>query len=738
MKKHITLRFAVIAAICVFSCVAAEVMPAQTAAAQPDAAADALLPKGYTQLVEKGSLVLAADTDTGLFCLANRETGDVFHSVPEDIDTDPYTKALVKNSLRSQIAVTYISSENEVESAREDEANSFSDCVSSGGIEFKSLKDGFRVTYHFQNQKIKIPVEYVLSEQYLTARIVASEIEQGEEYILTSISLLPSFGAGNWLSDGYIFVPDGSGALINYNNSSRDIYEKPVYGTEKAALLEQDRDVGEDIRLPVFGLSSGRRALFGIITKGAESAAIKAASGNQELGYNMVHSRLILRENYQKNMFNGQQLINRLTPKNTKLKAYEVRYYPLSGEDCGYSKMAQVYRDYLEQEAGLKQNVQPPALNLDVYGSIDVKANFLGFIYRKNIPLTTFGQAKEILSRLNQSDIEKIDLRYFGWGGSGIANKKILKKASLLGILGGRKAFDELEKWTAENGGRIYLESDLLSYRKGSRENAIKTVYNETALQYTFLRSVYHRARGIAPYMYVTPGRISGYAEKFLSSFTKQELPALSLASVANTCYADLGRRTFTPRSEMISACTSVLDSAVKHGLPVAGDSANAYAVPYLSKIFAAPVFSSGESIFDAEVPFYQMVFHGYTSMTAPDQIGAADRELQFLKAVESGSELLWKCMYADSAIVADTDYNNLYSSTYSLWTGDALEKYQAYYPLLRKIYNQKIVAHRILAKGVTQTRYENGVLVTVNFTDTAYGTDTITPPRSFTVREGQ
>ena len=43
------------------------------------------------------------------------------------------------------------------------------------------------------------------------------EIKEGKEYSIVAIHLLPSFAAADWNDEGYMLVPDGSGALIGYN-----------------------------------------------------------------------------------------------------------------------------------------------------------------------------------------------------------------------------------------------------------------------------------------------------------------------------------------------------------------------------------------------------------------------------------------------------------------------------------------------------------------------------------------
>ncbi|HBG00053.1 MAG TPA: hypothetical protein DDW87_00560, partial [Firmicutes bacterium] len=113
-------------------------------------------------------------------------------------------------------------------------------------------------------ERFFIPVEYRLEGKTLTARIPMAEVvypqdqptsyevnwdgSLGDEllvydqtrelvtYPLTSVALLRFFGAADTTEEGYIFVPDGSGALINLNNgkTNQTLYSEPVYGRDGA------------------------------------------------------------------------------------------------------------------------------------------------------------------------------------------------------------------------------------------------------------------------------------------------------------------------------------------------------------------------------------------------------------------------------------------------------------------------------------------------------------------------
>lgn len=103
----------------------------------------------------------------------------------------------------------------------------------------------------------KMALEYTIDDQGLTVRLPANGIRFNESlYTLNSITVLPYMGAGSNWCEGYNFMPDGSGALYDFDTS--DVKKTPigvyqqVYGTDYA-YHELSGTYEKTIRYPVFG-----------------------------------------------------------------------------------------------------------------------------------------------------------------------------------------------------------------------------------------------------------------------------------------------------------------------------------------------------------------------------------------------------------------------------------------------------------------------------------------------------
>ncbi len=698
----------------------------------------------YEKVASNTHNTLYADMQNGFFALENHQSDTVWHSTPIDSLLDEYTSGSDKWTTRSQLVIGYLYRDDVISAATISKANSQRACVQvEGGIAVENITDGIRVTYRFVELDITIPVNYYLKDDGLVASIDVQNIKEGEQCVLTEINLLPVFGAGNWEAEGQLFLPDGCGALVNFNNGVKCTpYEQMVYGDDLTQVPALDSTVTEDIRLPVFATLREQAALMAVITKGDGSASIRALNGHESCGYNAVSSIFKMRTLNTMSMFehsSDKRQLSRLSENTDGIDAYEVVYTPLGGENASYVGVANTYREYLIREQGLTKRVDSPSLALNFIGSIDVKSAFLGFEYYKQQSLTTFEQAQRILERLQSLGIDNVALRYQGWSNYGLLNNKLPSKANALSNLGKNRAMDELRQYLQASDNTLYPDVDLIRFRSGSKNLAIKTAFNEVAYHTERLRSVFATKLEITPYRYLTPHKIASVADTYLRSYTDtQKTQAISLSTLGQFVYSNHAQADGFHRYHYPAEVRKVFASYAESGLEIALEDANAFAAVYATRIYDAPTKTSGYDMFDAEIPFYQLVFHGYVSMTVTPMAQAADATENFLKAVESGTELLYDGMYAASSAVKGTRYDHLYGTQYSLWADQAAKLYADYQPLLQQVYDQVIVDHTELATDVMQTVYENGVTVVVNYSNTDFVIDDVTVcAGSFAVLEG-
>ena len=107
----------------------------------------------------------------------------------------------------------------------------------------------------------KMALEYRLDESGFSVRLPANSITFDEDnFRLTSIDVLPYMGAGNNANNGYVFIPDGSGTLIRFDDAKAQtnggtINNGMLYGPDNAYhSLGSYTGKNEEMRYPVFGI----------------------------------------------------------------------------------------------------------------------------------------------------------------------------------------------------------------------------------------------------------------------------------------------------------------------------------------------------------------------------------------------------------------------------------------------------------------------------------------------------
>lgn len=684
----------------------------------------------YTMVCENSRLALYADLNKGWFALQNKQTGRFWYSTPNDSALDDITVGSSRMDVRSDYVLEYQDTRVTGETTKLT-FNTHEQAVREGAVQVEPTANGLNVTYSMEAYGVELPVSYTLWEDSLEVRVHVSQIRETENFVVTSLRVLPNFGSGGVHTEGWMLIPDGSGAIASFNNGRYTAggYDEPVYGPEYAETDEQgSTSVKQPVRLPVFGIGQGEESLFGIITEGESAAHLRAEFSGDSFGYNTLSSTLNLRTVSTISL--NSQKATRISDRNYSLPDYTVRYYCLSGEEAGYVGMAKTYRNYLISEQGLSKSAQKPALNLECYGAIDVQANFLGIPYKKLKALTTFDQAAAMAEELTQSGAGTLALRYVGWTEGGVMNCKLPQSAKPLSVLGGSKRFAALAETLTGMGAQLYPDTDLLRFRKSGNgvrrgRDSIKNPFGEMVEQYEYMLSVYAPKLAGNNYYLLRADALQTASEKFLRNYQKLGVGGISFGTAGDLFYADEKQGDGLARTALADAYTTLWDYAEAYATAASGG--NAQTAVRVDKIFAAPLSSSGHAVFDRDVPFYSIVFHGYTALTTTPINQVADSRWLFLNAVETGSELLYGGIAEDAAQLVDTAYSALYSTTFELWQEQAVAYDKEYRPLLEAVAGQAIVDHTQLGEHLYRTTYENHVTVYVNYADITQQADGIT-----------
>ncbi|PZD97102.1 hypothetical protein DNH61_04220 [Paenibacillus sambharensis] len=581
-------------------------------------------------------------------------------------------------------------------------------------------------------------IEYTLDGDSLVARVPVDSIRYPEQYPLNQISLLSYFGAGGLKEEGAILVPDGSGALIRFNNGKihYPAYQQPVYGSDKTMDRTLDALTAQEIRLPVFGILKEGSAMLGIIEQGAPAAVVSADISGKINSYNYVYPGFtVLNKTDMSLNANDQQRTIPAFQKKPVSTDFSVRYAFLAGEQASTEGLANYYRQYLIRNNGLTEPRETDGISdnipfyLQLIGSISKQKHFAGIPYQALEPLTTFEQAQDILTQLQQLEIRDIKLRYAGWFNQGL-DHKAPNDISVDKAIGGSKGMKALSAFAEKHGISLYPDVAVLMANSSSDFNeakeAARTLPGDPAAVYPLDLAINRRDRSRNPAYVVSPGTASGYVDNMLDELADFRTGGISLRDLADQLNSDFRKSKVIDRAESERLSVQSLNKIREAGMDIMAEGGNAYAFPFLKDVVHAPMSSSKFKIEDEEVPFYQMVVRGYIDYAgAPYNLSTfTDVKPYILKCLEFGANVYFEWIYEPNYKVKDTEHSELYAVNYELWIDEAADIYREVNAILKNVRHEPITGHEQLEKGVYRTEYGNGMYIIVNYNRSAVTID--------------
>ncbi|CAM3367762.1 DUF5696 domain-containing protein [Marinicrinis lubricantis] len=572
-------------------------------------------------------------------------------------------------------------------------------------------------------------VEYTLDGEHLVVNVPISRIQYPEEYPVNSISVLGFFGAAGTDVSGSILVPDGSGALIHFNNGKTKYpaYQQQVYGSD-LAMESTDYDArNEEVRLPVFGMIRENTAFLGIIEEGASAATIHADISGRLNSYNYVYPSFYVLNKGEVTLDASDQ--KRSLPKfqEQPMKSdFTVRYAFLSGEDASYQGMARYYQQYLLNTGGLPQPQEQTASDSPFYveliGAITKQKHMAGIPYQSLEELTTLEEAKSIVLQMKERGIHHIKLKYAGWFNGGL-DHKVPERVSVDGAIGGSKGLEKFVSFAEAEGISFYPDTAIViaHHSEGFSEtkDASRTLSGVPAKLYPLDLALNRRDRDRSPSYIVSPRLVNTYASTVTKKLEEYETGGISLRDLADQLNSDFRENRQIDRTESEDISVQALEH-IRGKLEVMASGGNAYALPYLTDITNAPMKSSKFKIEDEEIPFYSMVVRGFIDYTgAPFNLSTYTGSKPYvLKCLEYGAGVYFEWIYKPNYEVKDTEYDDLYAVNYEQWIDQAAEMYEEVNAFLKQVQGERIISHEKLDEGVMKTVYENGVYVIVNYND--------------------
>lgn len=585
-----------------------------------------------------------------------------------------------------------------------------------------------------------------LTDSGLKVTVPSDKISYDDkQYYLGSFQLLKYFGAGKSENGGYLFVPDGSGALISYNaDASKTLLHttSTVYGMDYSLSFDYGMNsLSQQIHFPVYGNKENNKAFLAVIEDGSAMANIISESGNIISSYETVYPQFTYEASYTVNYTDSTKIKGLYTYHDTNSYKgdYIVNYNFLAGERSDYVGMAEAYRSYLCKNGVLKKSGDGKAgFYLEALGAIEKTSTKFGVPYTESVALTTFSQAESIISEISDAADLSIRLKYKGWANNGLYYS-VFNKAKVVKSLGGKNGLEKLEKAAVQNGSSLYPDADFFmvckdGFSDGYRSSAQsarsirkENLYLMNPQGFTNFAEFQYLNYSVSPYYY------NKYIKEFFAKYNKLGLSGISVGSMGNMLYSEFRKSKAVNRETAMNTITENLESRFSD-YKLMLDGGNAYTLKYASDLTNVPMYNSAYTQEDESIPFMQLVLHGYIGYSGTALNLTGEYEDMFLKCIEYGSAPLFTVAAENTELLNKTSMSYYYSVRW-----DALkEKVKEYAARWKEAYDglndKEMRSHKKTGDNFYRTEYEDGTVFYVNYgaKDAVTESGAVVPPRSF------
>ena len=590
-----------------------------------------------------------------------------------------------------------------------------------------------------------ISVIYRLEGNDLVVELPYKEVRCASEYPIVSISMLPVFGAGGPNDTVYMFVPEGSGEMINFNNGKRtqNAYYANLFGWDYG--IKRNEVINEtEAPFSVFGVSNEDGSFICIMEDGNSYGAVSADIAGRIHSYNLVYAKYtVLHSDQYKVTGRTAKLLlmyEQQIPDDTLVQRYRIL------DNSGYVEMGKAYGDYLRAKPDMKAESasQEVPVNVELVGAIDKVVARYGLPMDSIVATTTFEEAENILNDLVDAGIRDLNMRYTGWSNGGV-NQKVLSGVHTLNELGGDNGLSKLIAAAKSKDVDLFMDGiTCFAYDSGllegfiQYEHAARFTTREIAKIYPYSIVTYRQSDWMDPFYLVRPGYAKQYAENLIKALSDRGAAGIAFRDIGNLLSGDYYDRDTVTREQVKAMETDTLQKADAAGLKISVKEGNEYALPYADLITDMDLTGAGYGILDRNVPFYQIAIHGMKDYTSEAINLSGDYKTMMLECAEYGAGLNFTFMAANTSVLQDSAYSCYTSSGYQPWRDETVAIMLKYQSDMAGLNRQRISEHECLSDGVTVTTYEDGTKVYVNYTEADYQNGNVTvPSREYLVERG-
>ncbi len=585
--------------------------------------------------------------------------------------------------------------------------------------DFHLLNEAHEVTYEMTDQGFVMQIELISSgisfdvdvkidEDDLIVNVPFSSIEE-HDLRLQSIRVFPGFGmtTGDDMT-GYLFIPDGSGALIRYTTQTTGLaYNETIYGGDQGyETLSQERVQNQGVvpahqnKAAVLGIvhGVGKHAFIATIEEGGYYAQIRAEAKSNVTKYftnTFAFNYRLLYFRPTNNQGDGFRITSETMIEND----VSIRYTFLSDQAADYVGMAQAYRNHMIDHGMTMKTAQSEIpVHIDFVG-MDVTK---GLFRNKAVVMTSYEEALAIIKDIETNVTPRLQVSY---------RAKQTDGSYIFGYhrsIGSKRDYQALLTYLSDQGIPLSFLNEY-NFIPETNRNIAKQVGGS-------LMSLLSTST-VFPTNYLLD--IIAINDNHQDALEVMRTDGLGLYAdkTGTLIYSHLdAKRELIQRDMMAETIIGHLEEAKAYHTILRNPIETMF--PFVGAITEFPLSSSGYAYITDTVPFMAIAMSGLTDLFSEPLNFIANRDVYILKMIEYGLYPSYVLTSKDAFMLRGSDDTETFSSEYRLWEPVIMADVAMINDALGRVVGQPITDHEYLGQSVYVTSYANGIRIAVNYSD--------------------
>lgn len=593
----------------------------------------------------------------------------------------------------------------------------------------------------------QIPLEYRLVDDYVEVSIPVSGIQENGGASIYKIEMLRNFGAASADEEGYLVVPNGDGAIINFNNgkTTASNYNQYIYGIDPLASDYTVVESSVNTTMSLFAICRTDSSILATVEDGASLASVTAGVSGKVNNYNYVYTTFVLRGSETLDMFGstGNESELPIVEPDPYDSMLTVRYSFLTEEYTGYSGVANYYRQRLIDEGVLTVQESGGDIKFyyDVIAGLEMTESFLGKQYMSLTAMTTFEEAGQMAQQLSDAGITNQVMNLQGWCNQGYYHDA-LDHVWVNLKLGGKSGLEALDDTLTALGGTLYADVALQKVSYEAEENGYNyqlensKYYSGYTVAYAQVNPVTLRQTSTLGYSetgynLISPKYLVRYVAKFTGIIDDYDISGISLRDLGSTLQSDKRRTEMIDREAALDVVLGQFEILEATGKKLMVSEPNDYAWAYASDIINLPLSDNEYVLVDYDIPLYEMIIHGCIdySGTVYNLTDVKDDGMLILTMLEYGASPHFVFTWESTSEMKYSGLNSFYSTTFATWADTAAQVYSQVNSVLSQVSGETVAEHRVISEDVRAVTYSNGITIYVNYSSADVTVDGVTVP---------